>query len=226
MDPATFTKLRQCLSDERLAVYGNDAQIVLARYAWNTALSESLYTSLQFSEITLRNQIHSALSQRANTPAWYDTLPLSHWQSQQVQEAQLSLTQSRKPLTPGRVVAELSFGFWTGFFNRHHTHTGLAAWILKRCFPAAPKNERVIHKMDQRWKRIRDLRNRVFHHERIIHWADLSTQHSAILQLLSWMEPAVEVYAKSIDRFPMVHSMGTAPWLPASSTETNRQDPS
>ncbi|MEI7910066.1 MAG: hypothetical protein WCK77_10555 [Verrucomicrobiota bacterium] len=34
--------------------------------------------------------------------------------------------------------------------------------------------------MDQRWKRIRDLRNRVFHHERIIHWTDLPSQHAAI----------------------------------------------
>jgi len=218
MDPANFTELKRSLSEERLAVYGRDPQTVMARYAWNTALCESLYTSLQFAEITLRNAIHATLTQRANSPAWYDTLALTHWQGEKVLEAKQALSQAGKSLVPGKVVAELNFGFWTGFFNRHHTHTGLAACILKHCFPAAPRNQRVIHQMDQRWKRIRDLRNRVFHHERIIHWTDLPSQHAAIMEIISWMEPAMDLYAKTIDRFPVVHGRGTAPWLPTSAS--------
>lgn len=41
--------------------------------------------------------------------------------------------------------------------------------------------------LDQRWKRIRDLRNRVFHHERILHWNDLDQQHAEILEAIYWI---------------------------------------
>jgi len=33
----------------------------------------------------------------------------------------------------------------------------------------------------------RELRNRVFHHERIIHWADLDSRHAAIMETLGWI---------------------------------------
>jgi len=72
------------------------------------------------------------------------------------------------------MVAELHFGFWTGFFNKLHAQTGVGYFLTKNVFSCAPKTERDMSRLDTRWNRIRNLRNRVFHHERIIHWKDLS----------------------------------------------------
>ena len=44
-----------------------------------------------------------------------------------------------KSVTPGRMVAGLQFGFWTGFFNKSHGRTGLGHALASRAFPHAPR---------------------------------------------------------------------------------------
>ncbi|MFZ4780339.1 MAG: hypothetical protein ACOYM3_33725, partial [Terrimicrobiaceae bacterium] len=80
-------------------------------------------------------------------------------------------------------------------------------------FPHAPKLERNIRNLDSRLTRIRDLRNRVFHHERIIHWKDLDAQHSAILELVGWISPELRELARTLDRYTPVRKAGTDPWI-------------
>ena len=144
----------------------------------NMALSESLYPTLQFSEIALCNAVHRELSARCGTDGWFGSpgAGLTPWQQDKVAEAKATLRRSRKPLTPGRIVAELTFGFWTGFFNNAHARTGIGAFLSRSAFPHAPVVEQYRARLDRRWQDIRDLRNRVFHHERILHWRDLDAE--------------------------------------------------
>lgn len=86
-------------------------------------------------------------------------------------------------------MAELTFGFWVGFFTRPHMTSGLAYHLGKTAFVHAPKHERDVPHLAARWQKVRDLRNRVFHHERILHWQDLEAQHHQILQLIGWISP-------------------------------------
>lgn len=65
--------------------------------------------------------------------------------------------------------------------------SGLAYHIAKTAFAKAPKADRNVVKLAVKWQKVRNLRNRVFHHERMIHWVDLDTQHDEILQLVGWM---------------------------------------
>ena len=111
------------------------------------------------------------------------------------------------------MVAELHFGFWTGFFNKCHARTGLGHALASQAFPHAPRSERDLRKLDARWKRIRDLRNRVFHHVRIIHWADLDGQHTAILAVLRWSSPELQEIVLALDRFTPIRKQGLDPWL-------------
>jgi len=58
-------KLKQALSSERLTAYqqriNQDGDLNLfSHYAWNMALSEGLYPSLQILEVALRNTLHHA----------------------------------------------------------------------------------------------------------------------------------------------------------------------
>ena len=111
------------------------------------------------------------------------------------------------------MVAGLHFGFWTGFFNKSHAQSGLGHAIAGTVFPHAPRSDRNQRKLDARWKRIRDLRNRVFHHERIIHWTDLDAQHAALLEVIHWASPELHQMAVVMDRYTALRRQGLNPWL-------------
>lgn len=218
MNPTFFQRIEDILHTERIDVYrrdGADHALTLARYTLNMALSESLYPTLQFSEIALRNAVHRALTIRYGIDAWYDAplARLSPWQQDKIQEAKNSLMQNGKAVTPGRMVAELNFGFWTGFFNKFHAQTGLGHYLARHVFVHAPKSARDLAKLDTRWKSIRDLRNRVFHHERILHWTDLDARQRAVLELISWISPELHDLAKALDRFAVIRAGGFTPWM-------------
>ncbi len=217
MNPAFFQKVETILAPERLDAYRQDgatSAATLARYLWNMALCEALYSPLQIAEIALRNALHQCLSVRFNSDAWYDVIPsLPEWQQRQLSEARQKLLTEHKPVTPGRLVAELHFGFWTGFFNKSQAQTGLGHFLASKAFAYAPNAERDWKKQAARWKQIRDLRNRVFHHERIIHWRDLNTQHASILQTIAWISPELHDMARVLDRFAAIHKAGLTPWL-------------
>jgi hypothetical protein len=165
-------------------------------------------------EIALRNSLHHFLSARLHGSAWYDVVSgLPSWQQEQLGDARQKLLAAGKSVTPGRMVAELHFGFWTGFFNKCHARTGLGHALASRAFPHAPRSERDLRKLDARWKRIRELRNRVFHHERIIHWADLESQHAALLEVIGWASPELAQLAVALDRFTAIRRQGLNPWL-------------
>ncbi len=218
MNPAFFQQIEGILHTERIDVYrrdGADRKLTLARYMLNMALSESLYPSLQFAEIALRNEVHRELADHCGTDAWYDSpaARLTPWQQDKVAEAKATLQRNRKPLTAGRIVAELTFGFWTGFFNNSHARTGIGAFLSRKAFPHAPATEQYQAKLDRRWQDIRDLRNRVFHHERILHWTDLDARRLAILEIISWISPELHDLAQALDRFALLRKDGLAPWI-------------
>lgn len=217
MNPAFFQQLETILATERLDAYRQDGvtqEITLARYLWNMALCEALYPPLQMAEIALRNSLHLSLAVRFSSQQWYDVITcLPQWQQSQLTDARAKLIKDGKAVTAGRMVAELHFGFWTGFFNKSHAQTGLGHALAHQAFVHAPRQERSMKKLDARWKQIRDLRNRVFHHERIIHWTDLDAQHTAILKVIGWITPELRQMAMALDRFTTIRQQGLNPWI-------------
>lgn len=78
MQVSFIQQLTQASSTERPDAYrsrlpqqASELQL-FARYAWNMALSENLYPSLQALEIALRNTIHYAASQHFNRSDWFN----------------------------------------------------------------------------------------------------------------------------------------------------------
>lgn len=110
------------------------------------------------------------------------------------------------------MVAELNFGFWTGFYNKVHAGTGLGHLITKVVFGGSPAPMRDMKKLGALWYDIRILRNRVFHHERILHWKDLPAKHEDILHVIGWISPEMEELARALDRFTIIYGNGVDPW--------------
>lgn len=56
--------------------------------------------------------------------------------------------------------------------------------------------------------RIRFLRNRIFHHEPIWHWKDLSDQHTSIIKMTNGLSTSAAQYLNIFDQFKNVYSDG------------------
>lgn len=223
MDSSFLQKIEQGLSCERLGAYAvsqgttpPDSCATLARYLLNMALCESLYSPLQICEIALRNAIHRHCSNLMGQDDWYDhpKFTLTYWAAGEVTKAKNKITKENKQVTAARVVAELQFGFWTSLFEAHYEQkTPFLPGAYKGVFPHLPKS---LHKRKDRkadLETIRQLRNRVFHHERIVHWQDLNDQHQLILDIINWVSPELRQMADALDRFRIVRAAGLKPWI-------------
>jgi len=212
-----YDRVESILSVDRLSVYGQDSpgtDVVMARYLWNMAISEALYSCLQMCEVALRNAIHNAMSGLYGQGRWYDSGDLAAWGTLHVKEAKERIAHGGKPITIGRVIAELHFGFWTSLFEDHYErNTRFLPKGIKKVFPDLPKSQHRRKTIKARLERIRQLRNRVFHHERIIHWKDLEAQHGQIIQTIQWISPELAEMALRLDRFLQTYRAGIEPWI-------------
>lgn len=187
---------------------------MVVNYFHNIELSEALYPSLQSFEIALRNTVHAVLSDHFSTEFWFNRPAfLLSWQAKAVQDARNELARHKKPYEAGRIVAELSFGFWHSMFNRPYEarlwHVSGAA-LLERAFPYLPRTLRTRQVVWDRCEQIRTLRNRVFHYEPVWGRRLLSVEYVQILEALGWISPAMRDAISMCDRFEVVHLNGRA----------------
>lgn len=214
MDKEVFFQLfRASVSSERLDAYrqrgaaGGDENLVL-HYAWNIHLCEALYPVIQCVEVALRNSLHAAGTKAFIRADWYDTPGLLERRERTIlQNAKGYLLSEGKTLDPPRVVAELSFGFWTGMLNSVY-HNKFWVKIARDAFPYLPTRNLKRRDVLKHFNNIRLLRNRVFHHEPIWHWRDLKAQHDQIIEVIGWINPAMQKFTEASDRFAEVYQTG------------------
>lgn len=199
--------LEEALSLERFGRYlawaGGDHARALELYGLNTRLSEALYTPLQMLEVALRNRIHAVLSVSL-WPRWFEApgfLAVPH-QNEQVVEALADLTRDGKEPTPGRVVAALTFSFWTTMLGTHYENL----WQTDLHRIGRREDGKGLRRKDfsGTLTPIRLLRNRIAHHEPILTW-DLPKHHDAMLRITGWLSPAAAAWCRTLDRFDQVH---------------------
>ncbi|VAW57192.1 hypothetical protein MNBD_GAMMA07-1994 [hydrothermal vent metagenome] len=205
-------QLTIALSPERLNAYkdritSNGQLNLFSHCAWNIALSESLYPSLQTLEIALRNTIHVSASTYFKRDDWFNDASIihNHYNINAITKAKNTLQRKQKSLDSGRIIAELNFGFWTSLFDSRFEQV-LWHKIIKTTFPHMPKTYRTRQNLSQRFNKIRNLRNRVFHHEPIWYWQDLQQQHKDILSALRWISPEMSDLVMTVDRFDVVYN--------------------
>jgi hypothetical protein len=109
---------------------------------------------------------------------------------------------TRGIITPGKIVSEQTFGFWTSFFDR--SHYKLIRGSVIHCFPNKPSyyNKDDISNV---LKDIRELRNRIYHNEAIcfkdtaIDFNSPRKIRSNIYDLLEWMSQDLKPYVAQFD---------------------------
>ncbi|MGH3440229.1 MAG: hypothetical protein ACRDRN_27775 [Sciscionella sp.] len=193
--------IQRWLSAPRYAVYlaaaTGETERALALYEWNSQLSAALLRDLAHLEVGLRNAYDEAFS-----TSWPGAL---HWTGVG-DEVFAPLHRSRngrridvnrkprdtlqralraaggKGAPPGKVIAELPFGFWRYLSSAAHEKT---LWVpcLHRAFP--PGIDR--RDIDRPAGRLHQLRNRVAHHEPL-----LRTKVATHLEDLCWLATHID----------------------------------
>lgn len=207
-----YNYLEHLISKPRLDRYlracGNSKARSRKLYHANLRIAQSFYPVLNLFEVILRNSIQHRLSIHFADPNWIRTQKQgfmsdpglrtsNYYLRAQVQKAERKLTRKRMPLTPDRIIAEQTLGFWTSFFENHHYR--LVKGSVIHCFPNKPPavNRSSI---STKLQVIRDFRNRVYHNEPICfnnHKIDFQNAEQArqeIFNLLSWMDQEAAKY--------------------------------
>lgn len=176
----------------------------LKLYETNSALTEALYTPLQGLEVGIRNSCSISLIEFLGEnwhQNWHGVFqrPLTEL----IDKAKRQATEDSKSMTLGRVVSELNFGSWVALLAPRYD---AALWRrgLRTAFPNRPKGteRKEIHKS---LNALRRLRNRVAHHEPILH-RNLQRDYELIGRILNWTCPHTAQWVMRQSRFLSVLS--------------------
>ncbi|MCT7993413.1 Abi family protein [Laspinema olomoucense] len=222
------------VSAARLQAYLNAAnqnhEEALELYKINIKLSETVYPFLSIFEVTLRNRIASVLIIKygenwfnGNGGRWVDesgtSMTSSNDELDQLNKAKAKLNKQGRNVISDNIIAELNLGFWTGMLNASYERT---IWHhhLADLFPDVnPPNynlQRNLRKIRHQVHRIRDLRNRVFHHDPLIvgsySFQQFLTTYLHGNQLISWLSKDIfrflisqDIFLKTVEKIPRKH---------------------
>jgi hypothetical protein len=198
-----YPGIEETLSLDRFGTYlgwaAGDRNAAVRLYTLNAQLSESLYTPLHMLEVALRNRIHQVM-QAAHGEGWFDMQEhqLNPVQADMLAKARADLAEKGKAETPGRIVASLTFGFWTAMLGKEYE----TLWQTTLKDIARREDGKGLRRKDftKSLGAIRTLRNRLAHHETVLHW-DLPKHYGNIMQMTAWLSPVAAEWCRSCARF-------------------------
>ncbi len=192
------------LTQDRLESYliatDGDSGAAIGLYDWNTSVASALHADLGRLEVIFRNAIDQALVRHGEAKgwqtAWYRRRQLFAGRegSRAWNDIDGALyragRKSSSQLVHGKVIAELSFGFWR-YLCRPTFGTSIWVPAAAAAFPGhpdAPDPHRIRADVEDRVQRLHFLRNRIAHHEPI-HRRDLKRDRAQLLELVQWICP-------------------------------------
>lgn len=199
--------IERIFSHDRLAPYlrrhDNNFDQAIAHYKANIEISETFYPLLAILEVGLRNRMDYQLTRKFGTDSWFDNTDfikiVSRFQVDRITDARNSILREKKEVTPGKIISELSFGFWTSLLDARFEKT---LWKnLRLSFPNCPKRIRQRKTMSSKFNGIRKLRNRIFHHEPVTWNLDVIKDYrDEIIEAIDWLDSGLLEWSSDLIR--------------------------
>ena len=197
--------IERIISSERLEPYiryhDDDFDKALEHYKANIEISEAFYPMLSILEVGLRNNMDYQLTLKFNDDNWFENNEFikiaSSYQIDSISDARKNIYREKKVVTPGKIIAELSFGFWTSLFDAKFE---MSLWKnLRLAFPNCPKRIRQRKTMSAKFNGIRKLRNRIFHHEAIT-WnlGVVNNYKNEIIEGIDWLNEGLVEWSNDL----------------------------
>lgn len=207
-DPTPFESLERHLTPERLWPYRVAAGGVLAGairlYQWNSLASGAMHELLGNVEVLIRNALDRQLQDRHKRSGhggdWWDD-PEGRLEPKRRDDARKARQHVRRqPVTHGRILAELPFGFWRYLLSSRYEAT-LWTPALRHGFPflRPAARQRIYQPVDHLYT----LRNRVAHHEPI-HQVDLTAYEDDAVFVVGSMDPGLADWLRATSRLTEV----------------------
>jgi hypothetical protein len=217
------SELETFLGPARLSTYlsaaGGDADRATDLYLWATEVSGALHAQLSFVELAVRNSIDRRLVEwndaQGHGPEWtgdgraapllYQLLRKPLRDARTWADKEAALRHPRHPrhgvgVTHDDVVAQLMFGAWVKLI-RPISKTESSApqkqlWteVLRRAFPDSDQSDAGRRAIGTQLETMRQLRNRVAHHDNLLE-VDIRHRQNGALSLLSKVDPALPALA-------------------------------
>jgi hypothetical protein len=203
----TLSDLERWFSPERLAPYqhvcGGRSERAAELYGWNAEIAAALWHTLGHLEILVRQTMHAHLLAwsyaQHRDDRWYLALDrhLTDRARLDVNTARQRATVHSKGESPGRVVAELSFGFWRYLLSSHYERT---LWVpcLRGAFPQLPG---VRKHLERPVAELHRLRNRIAHHEPV-HSLPIADLREKALMVAGWISADARTWIANGDATP------------------------
>ncbi len=188
-------------SAERLKsfIYSKEDTIddIIQHYSDNMQISQALYIDLCTLEIILRNAIDTVFKS-CFSENWLENeiknnslLDKNDYQIL-LNAYELTLKEcksSAKEMTTGKIIANLTFGFWTNLCTKKYS---IKIWNklsrFKGVFVNYPNNKPEIAVVSKKLYTIRKLRNRIFHYEQIFKYPKKTLElYNIILEIISYL---------------------------------------
>ena len=208
LDSASVSAL---LSAERFLPYlvsaSGDEYEAISLYHWNSRANAEIMHLTGMIEVFVRNAIDTQLARwarRRGDHSWFDSVPLDAKGIADLARARVRARQISHPkVVHGRVIAELSFGFWRYLVTPRY-QASLWAPAIRRAFPGGnPDMARRRIEVDSHLGSLLLLRNRAAHHEPN-HRRNLLDDHHNAVELASWIDPAAAAWITDQSMIPEI----------------------
>ncbi|MCL2464497.1 MAG: Abi family protein [Micrococcales bacterium] len=194
----TLQRLEGWVSAQRLTKY-RQATDPVALYEWNAELGAAVFELTGHAEVLLRNAIHGQLAARSETLAWYDD-PYYRFNAQtrnDITKAKARAGAHGRRLTPGGVLAELTFGFWRYMLSATYQTT---VWPrASHAFQGLPRSQRSRAVIERQMLSINDIRNRIAHQEPVFSLPSARLE-ADIVMLAVEIDPVAGAWIASVSR--------------------------
>lgn len=226
--PLNYNQIVKYISASRLKSYevicNGNVKKTLKLYQTNLRLSQAFYPLLSLFEVILRNALDEQLKVYFKDNNWLITQqngfmsdPALSYTDRKTGKKRYNhylkncvaniITDLGANATQGKIMAGLTFGFWTSLFDKTHYKilNGIPIQIYSNLPPATNRN--IVY---QKLLRIRDFRNRVYHNEPIIFGRDTAGNptfdliqarliYSDIRDFFQWLDLDFDKWTKRIN---------------------------
>lgn len=212
MDGRDYDELLPFVTAERLGSYlracGGDTADAFELYEWNMRAAASLMELTSMVEVVVRNSLDIRLrdwaQRRRSGASWLDVAPIDRRGQEDIRRARERATRSgTRPEVHGRVIAELSLGFWRYLVESRYL---TALWVpaTHAAFPYGPVDLRTRQRdVTFRMQQLNFVRNRAAHHEPV-HQRDLSRDFDSAVELAEWISPTAGKWVTAVSSLPTI----------------------
>lgn len=210
--------IRDLLTTDRLRSYlidaGDDTDAALRLYEWNLAASAAIMQTTAMLEVVVRNALDRQLVAWAasrGAGSWLDVAPLDERGLDDLAQAtQRATGYGKSQRLHGKVVAELSFGFWR-YLTAQRYHASLWVPALHHAFPHGdPDIRQRRRRVERHLARLMLVRNRAAHHEPI-HRRNLTNDLAVAIDVLTWIHQDAGAWVAEKSMIPAVVAARPSP---------------